>query len=91
MSKDKGIFEPQEGFTAPPKSPFAVDDGDDSPFASSEPESRSPFSEAAEEPATRLSAEPSQPFASGGDKSPFGYEPPAAASPFSEAPKPAEE
>lgn len=95
MSKDKGIFEPQEGFTAPPKSPFAVDDGEDSPFASPAPESKSPFSEVGDEKPTRLKPdEGSQPFASGGDKSPFGYEPPAAsepapasASPFSEASK----
>lgn len=90
MSKDKGIFEPQEGFTDPPKSPFAVDEGTDSPFASAEPESKSPFSEAKDEEPTRLKPESSEPFASGGGNSPFGYEPPAAseaASPFSDAPK----
>ena len=38
MSKDKGIFEPQEGFAAPPKSPFAPDDRGESPFASPPPE-----------------------------------------------------
>lgn len=93
MSKDKSIFEPQEGFTDPPKSPFAVDEGDDSPFASPSSESKSPFSEVAEEAPKRLEPDASQPFASGSEKSPFGYEPPAASestSPFSEAAKPAE-
>jgi hypothetical protein len=34
MPKDDGIFEPQEGFTDPQPSPFAIDEGEDAAFAS---------------------------------------------------------
>jgi hypothetical protein len=83
MNKERSIFEPQEGFAAPPKSPFATDDRDDSPFASPAPESKSPFSEAVGVPADGGS----------GSKSPFGYEPPMGGgitSPFGEAATPVE-
>jgi len=93
MSKDKGIFEPQEGFASPPKSPFAVDETASNPFAAPSETPKSPFSVAGEEEPTRLKPEAEEsPFASGQDKSPFGFEPPAASnSPFGvdESPKPA--
>lgn len=85
MSKDKGIFEPQEGFASPPKSPFSVDDSASNPFAAPSEAPSSPFAVAGEEEATRLKPEESgeSPFASGQGKSPFGFEPPAASgSPF---------
>lgn len=85
MSKDKGIFEPQEGFASPPKSPFSVDDSAANPFAASSEAPKSPFAVAGEEEATRLDPkeEAASPFASGQGKSPFGFEPPApSASPF---------
>lgn len=85
MSKEKGIFEPQEGFASPPKSPFAVDDSASNPFAAATEAPKSPFSVAGEEEPTRLKPEEesSSPFASGQGKSPFGFEPPAAStSPF---------
>ncbi|BCX49347.1 hypothetical protein HAHE_32550 [Haloferula helveola] len=94
MSKDKGIFEPQEGFASPPKSPFSVDDGPENPFAAPSGGSKSPFSVDEDEPATRLTSDDdkgSEPFASGQGKSPFGYEPPVAGfgdSPFKEADEP---
>jgi hypothetical protein len=84
MSKDKGIFEPQEGFASPPKSPFSVDESTNNPFAAPSEAPRSPFSVAGDDEPTRLKPEESSsPFASGQGKSPFGFEPPAAsASPF---------
>ncbi|MBK1827592.1 hypothetical protein [Haloferula rosea] len=96
MSKEKGIFEPQEGFASPPKSPFAVDESAKNPFAAPAEAPKSPFAVAGDdEEATRLKpeAESSSPFASGQGKSPFGFEPPAAStSPFGvdESPKSAE-
>ena len=82
MSKDKGIFEPQEGFASPPKSPFSVDESASNPFAAPAEAPASPFAVEGEEEATRLKPEeePASPFASGQGKSPFGFEPPAAAS-----------
>ena len=93
MSKEKGIFEPQEGFASPPKSPFAVDESAKNPFAAPSEAPKSPFAVAGDdEEATRLKPEEesSSPFASGQGKSPFGFEPPAAStSPFGvdESPK----
>ena len=89
MSNEKGIFEPQEGFAAPPRSPFAVDEAPASPFAAAAP--RSPFAVAGEERPTRLTPD-AEPFGGGyASKSPFEVEvPKAAASPFGiESPKPA--
>lgn len=91
MSKDIGIFEPQEGFASPPKSPFSVDESANNPFAAPSEAPKSPFAVAGEEEATRLNPEEGSksPFASGEGKSPFGFEPPAASSPFgSEEKKP---
>lgn len=73
MSNNKGIFEPQEGFAAPPKSPFAVDDAPANPFTSAPAEPKSPFAVAGDEPATRLTPQ-SEPFASSPAKSPFASE-----------------
>ncbi|MGB6219996.1 hypothetical protein [Haloferula sp.] len=101
MSKDKGIFEPKEGFASEPpaRSPFAIDDAAESPFASSPESSKSPFSMDDDE-ATRLTPggagnspdKRNEPFSTGDSKSPFGYEPPVAGfggSPFEGSPSPA--
>lgn len=89
MSNEKGIFEPQEGFAAPARSPFAVDAPPASPFAAAAP--RSPFAVVGEEKPTRLTPE-AEPFGGGyASKSPFEVEAAKpAASPFGvETPKPA--
>lgn len=104
MSKDKGIFEPAEGFAAdkPSKSPFSVDETPNNPFAP-EPESKSPFSES-KSPFSVDDDKPGPlgqdsgdkgagPFGGGGEKkSPFSYDPPVAGfggSPFEGSPAPA--
>ncbi len=104
MSKDKGIFEPAEGFAAdkPSKSPFSVDETPNNPFAP-EPESKSPFSESKspfsvdDDTPQRLEQDSGDkgggPFGGGGEKkSPFSYDPPVAGfggSPFEGSPAPA--
>lgn len=105
MSKDKGIFEPAEGFAAdqPSKSPFSVDETPNNPFAQ-EPAAKSPFSEAkspfsvADDKPERLEPDAGDkgatPFGGGTEKkSPFSYDPPVAGfggSPFGGSPAPAE-
>lgn len=87
MSNDKGIFEPQEGFAAPPKSPFAASDAPTSPFGTAESPTppQSPFAVAGSghpsPPASPFGTVESKPAAS-----PFGTaEPKSSASPFAPA------
>lgn len=93
MSKEKGIFEPQEGFASgpAPRSPFSVEETPNNPFASG-PETKSPF--AVGDNSAKQGSDPggdSDPFASGIGKTPFSYEPPVAGfggSPFEGTPAP---
>jgi len=94
MSKDKGIFEPQEGFASGPsgKSPFSVDETPNNPFAGGS-DAKSPFSSDDDSAAAGSGPDKgSEPFASGSGKSPFDYQPPVAGfggSPFEGTPSPA--
>ncbi|GAA5482478.1 hypothetical protein [Haloferula sargassicola] len=89
MSNNKGIFEPQEGFAAPPKSPFATEETPNNPFASSsqggQGAPKSPFAVADDSAGSRPTP-PASPFAAAPESkqsaSPFGGGSPAA-SPFS--------
>ncbi len=90
MSNNKGIFEPQEGFATPPKSPFATDETPNNPFAgdSGSGAPSSPFAVAGE---GRAPAPPASPFGVSPESkpvSPFGV-PASSASPFAAEPTPA--
>jgi hypothetical protein len=83
MSKDKGIFEPEEDFAAPAKSPFSVEPSISKRFAAASENLKSPFAEVEED-------EAANPFAPSPSKSPFGFEAPEPSAPSAFAEKPVE-